>query len=120
MNDWHSIRFLLIGAVATIVVASSYARVMVCTSRKSIRSNFTALTSIAGDGAKGGFGGDGELLDMVGLAGKDHIVAAVAMVEIQMAEKVEMVDVVETQDIMCSNSSEYIPRRSLVTDSVIE
>jgi hypothetical protein len=38
-----------------------------------------------------------ELLDMVDLAAKDHTVEAVAMVEMQMAEKVEMVDVVETQ-----------------------
>lgn len=39
-----------------------------------------------------------ELLDTADLEGKDHIVGTVAMVEMQMAEKVEMVDVAETHE----------------------
>ena len=57
MNDWHSIRFLLIGAVATILVASSFANWFAHSANASDRT--LRCSSIAGDGAKGGIGGYG-------------------------------------------------------------
>ena len=69
MNNWHSIRFLLIGVVATIVVASSYASWFTHPA-KAFDSTLQRCTSIAGDGAKGGLGGDGGVAGYGGSGGK--------------------------------------------------
>src|SRR5215813_5251849 len=68
MNDWHSIRFLLIGAVATILVGSSYASWFVH-SAKAVDPTQRCI-SIAGDGAKGGLGGQGGVAGYGGAGGK--------------------------------------------------
>ena len=68
MNDWHSIRFLLIGAVATILVASSFANWFAHSANASDRT--LRCSSIAGDGAKGGIGGYGGVAGYGGSGGK--------------------------------------------------
>ncbi|MGA9844753.1 MAG: hypothetical protein WBQ25_20825 [Nitrososphaeraceae archaeon] len=60
MNDWHSIRFLLIGAVAAILVASYAASVIQTTFAFDDRhsNDKQDCKSTQGKGASGGQGGD--------------------------------------------------------------
>jgi hypothetical protein len=68
MNNWHS-KSLLIGAVATILLASSYASWTVHPV-KGFDQNVQRCKSIAGDGAKGGSGGDAGAAGRGGSAGR--------------------------------------------------
>jgi len=67
MNNWHS-KSLLIGAVATILLASSYASWAVHPVKGF--ENVQRCKSIGGDGAKGGSGGDAGAAGNGGKAGK--------------------------------------------------
>ena len=68
MNNWHS-KSLLIGAVATVLLASSYATWLVHPV-KGFDQNIQRCSSVGGDGAKGGSGGDGGVAGHGGSAGR--------------------------------------------------
>ncbi len=120
MNDWHSIRFLLIGAVATIVVASSFAS-WFAHPANAFDPTLQRWSSIAGDGAKGGIGGYGGVAGYGGSGGKGpHSRSGGDGGNADGGKGWKWWTWWRRNNLVYSNSSEHIPRRFLVMDSPIE